>query len=50
MKQTASKAAPKVGLVSPGLPKGAGRSERIITQLRAEGYDAIARDYEGADV
>ncbi len=41
--------APKVGLVSLGCPKALVDSERIITRLRADGYD-IAPDYAGADV
>jgi len=40
---------PKVGFVSLGCPKALVDSERILTQLRAEGY-AIAPDYAGADV
>ncbi len=40
---------PKVGFVSLGCPKALVDSERIITQLRSEGYQ-IAADYEGADV
>ncbi|MEM9029566.1 MAG: 30S ribosomal protein S12 methylthiotransferase RimO [Pseudomonadota bacterium] len=40
---------PKVGFVSLGCPKALVDSERIITKLRAEGYQ-IARDYAGADV
>jgi ribosomal protein S12 methylthiotransferase len=39
---------PKVGMVSLGCPKALVDSERIITQLRSEGYQ-IASDYEGAD-
>ncbi len=42
-------AVPKVGFVSLGCPKALVDSERIITRLRAEGYQ-IARDYAGADV
>ncbi len=45
----ASAAAPKIGLVSLGCPKALVDSERIITQLRAEGY-AMSADYAGADV
>ena len=30
---------PKVGFVSLGCPKAGSDSERILTQLRAEGYD-----------
>jgi len=41
--------APKVGFVSLGCPKALVDSERIITQLRSEGYH-IAPDYDGADV
>jgi len=40
---------PKVGFVSLGCPKALVDSERILTQLRAEGY-ATARDYGGADL
>ncbi len=42
-------APPRVGFVSLGCPKALVDSERIITKLRAEGYD-IAPDYAGADV
>jgi ribosomal protein S12 methylthiotransferase len=41
--------APKVGVVSLGCPKALVDSERIITRLRAEGYQ-IAPDYQGADL
>ncbi len=41
--------APKVGFVSLGCPKALVDSERILTQLRTEGYD-IVPDYDGADV
>ena len=40
---------PTVGLVSLGCPKALVDSERILTQLRAEGY-LIAPGYDGADV
>ena len=40
---------PKVGFVSLGCPKALVDSERILTQLRAEGY-ATAPDYAGADL
>src|SRR3982750_500264 len=40
---------PRVGLVSLGCPKNLVDSERIMTKLRAEGYDMSA-DYAGADV
>jgi len=39
----------KVGFVSLGCPKALVDSERILTQLRAEGY-ATAKDYAGADL
>ena len=42
-------AAPKVGLVSLGCPKALVDSERIISKLRAEGYE-LSADYKGADV
>jgi ribosomal protein S12 methylthiotransferase len=41
--------APKVGFVSLGCPKALVDAERILTQLRAEGY-ATAGDYAGADL
>lgn len=41
--------APKVGFVSLGCPKALVDSERILTQLRAEGYD-FSPSYDGADV
>ncbi len=40
---------PKVGFVSLGCPKALVDSERILTQLRAEGYQ-FSPSYEGADV
>ena len=40
---------PKIGLVSLGCPKALVDSERIITQLRAEGY-VMAPGYDDADV
>jgi ribosomal protein S12 methylthiotransferase len=42
-------AAPRVSFVSLGCPKALVDSERIITRLRAEGYE-IARKHEGADL
>ena len=45
----APKPIPKVGFVSLGCPKALVDSERIITKLRAEGYQ-VAPDYAGADV
>ena len=41
--------APRVGFVSLGCPKALVDSERILTQLRAEGYE-VAPTYEDADV
>ena len=41
--------APKVSFVSLGCPKALVDSERIITRLRAEGYE-LARGHEGADL
>jgi ribosomal protein S12 methylthiotransferase len=41
-------AAPKIGFVSLGCPKALVDSERIITRLRAEGYE-LSASYEGAD-
>lgn len=40
---------PQIGFVSLGCPKNLVDSERILTQLRAEGY-AIAPSYQGADL
>lgn len=40
---------PSVGFISLGCPKALVDSERILTQLRTEGYD-IVPTYEGADV
>ena len=45
----APKPAPKVGFVSLGCPKALVDSERILTTLRAEGYE-LSPDYDGADV
>jgi ribosomal protein S12 methylthiotransferase len=41
--------APRVGFVSLGCAKALVDSERILTQLRAEGYD-FSPNYDGADV
>ena len=41
--------APRVGFVSLGCPKATSDSERILTQLRAEGY-AISPSYREADL
>jgi len=40
---------PKVGFVSLGCPKALVDSERILTQLKVEGYD-IVQSYDDADV
>lgn len=39
----------KVGFISLGCPKALVDSERILTQLKLDGYD-ISPDYDGADV
>jgi ribosomal protein S12 methylthiotransferase len=44
-----SRKQPKVGFVSLGCPKALVDSERILTQLRVEGYD-IVPSYDAADV
>ena len=44
-----AKTPPKVGFVSLGCPKALVDSERILTQLRAEGYTVVPT-YEAADV
>src|SRR4249920_904456 len=41
--------APKVSFVSLGCPKALVDSERIITRLRAEGYE-LSRQHQGSDV
>ena len=40
---------PRVGMVSLGCPKNLVDSERVLTQLRADGYQ-MSPDYAGADV
>ncbi len=40
---------PKVGFVSLGCPKASSDAERILTQLRAEGYE-ISSSYEKSDL
>lgn len=40
---------PKVGFVSLGCPKAGSDAERILTQLRAEGYE-ISNSYEQSDL
>ena len=44
-----TKAAPQVGIVSPGCPKAHVDSERILTKLHADGY-TISGTYNSADV
>ena len=44
-----SKRNPKVGFISLGCPKALVDSERILTQLRVEGYD-IVPTYNKADL
>ncbi len=44
----AGRAAPRISFVSLGCPKALVDSERIITRLRAEGYE-IAKKHDGAD-
>ena len=40
---------PKVGFVSLGCPKALVDSERILTQLRTEGYEVVPT-YQSADL
>jgi ribosomal protein S12 methylthiotransferase len=47
--KTARRAAPKIGFVSLGCPKALVDSERVLTELRAEGY-ATSQTYAGADL
>ena len=49
MKPEKKPVSPKVGFVSLGCPKALVDSERILTQLRAEGY-LMSPSYEGADL
>lgn len=49
MTKVVHKSAPKIGFVSLGCPKALVDSERIITQLRTDGYQ-VASDYKGADL
>jgi ribosomal protein S12 methylthiotransferase len=44
--EAAPGAAPKISFVSLGCPKALVDSERIITQLRAEGYE-LAKKHDG---
>ncbi|KRE95003.1 ribosomal protein S12 methylthiotransferase RimO [Frateuria sp. Soil773] len=43
-----SQASPKIGFVSLGCPKALVDSERILTQLKVEGYEIVPR-YDAAD-
>mgnify|MGYP001386638710 CR=1 FL=1 len=43
------KTPPRIGFVSLGCPKALVDSERILTRLRAEGYE-VSPSYEGADL
>jgi ribosomal protein S12 methylthiotransferase len=47
--QRPATAAPRVSFVSLGCPKALVDSERIVTRLRAEGYE-LSRSHSGADV
>jgi ribosomal protein S12 methylthiotransferase len=49
MENRARERAPRVSFVSLGCPKALVDSERIITRLRAEGYE-LARSHAGADL
>ncbi|MEZ0260873.1 MAG: 30S ribosomal protein S12 methylthiotransferase RimO [Alphaproteobacteria bacterium] len=48
-KNTKEEEAPTVGIVSLGCPKALVDTERILTQLRSEGYQ-LSPDYQGADM
>ena len=45
---TERRPAPRISFVSLGCPKALVDSERILTRLRAEGYE-LARSHAGAD-
>ena len=45
---TEQRPAPRISFVSLGCPKALVDSERILTRLRAEGYE-LARNHAGAD-
>jgi ribosomal protein S12 methylthiotransferase len=49
MQEDTKTPAPRVSFVSLGCPKALVDSERIVTRLRAEGYE-LARSHAGADV
>ena len=44
-----TEASPKIGIVSLGCPKALVDSERILSKLRAEGYE-LSGEYDGADL
>ena len=46
--KTVTRKIPKVGFVSLGCPKALVDSERILTRLRAEGYE-LSKSHAGAD-
>jgi ribosomal protein S12 methylthiotransferase len=48
-KSAVAKSAPTIGVVSLGCPKALVDSERIMTRLRAEGYE-LSASYDGADL
>ena len=49
MSRPAKTRVPKIGFVSLGCPKALVDSERILTRLRAEGYE-VSSTYDAADV
>jgi len=49
LSSSSTSVAPRVGFVSLGCPKALVDSERILTQLRGEGYDLVS-SYEDADL
>jgi ribosomal protein S12 methylthiotransferase len=49
LKTATRKKSPRVGFVSLGCPKALVDSERILTRLRAEGYE-VAKTYRAADL
>ncbi len=48
LSNAAPRAAPRISFVSLGCPKALVDSERILTQLRSEGYELL-RSHAGAD-
>ena len=49
LRATSAATPPKIGFVSLGCPKALVDSERILSQLRAEGYET-SKSYDGADL